>query len=38
MDPAPQEGQQCAWVKLDSLGNIDLLPADRPFADFLANI
>ena len=37
-DPVPQEGQQCAWVKRDSLPEIDLLPADRPFADFLANI
>ena len=36
--PVPQEGQQCAWVKRDSLPEIDLLPADRPFADFLANI
>jgi 8-oxo-dGTP diphosphatase len=38
MDPVPQEGQQWAWVKLDSLPEIDLLPADKPFADFLANI
>jgi 8-oxo-dGTP diphosphatase len=37
-DPAPQEGQQWAWVKRNSLPEIDLLPADRPFAVFLTNI
>ena len=36
--PIPQEGQQYAWVKRNSLPEIDLLPADRPFADFLAAI
>ncbi|MFA7231877.1 MAG: (deoxy)nucleoside triphosphate pyrophosphohydrolase [Victivallaceae bacterium] len=31
----PQEGQEYCWVKRNELNQINLLPADRPVADFL---
>ncbi len=31
-----KEGQQWAWVTRRELAEVDLLPADRPVADFLA--
>jgi 8-oxo-dGTP diphosphatase len=36
LDPKPLDGQEWAWVKCSSLPEIALLPADKPFADFLA--
>lgn len=31
----PREGQECRWMPLSQLDNIELLPADAPLADFL---
>ena len=35
--PTPLEGQEWAWIKRNALPEIELLPADKPFADFLAD-
>lgn len=36
--PSPQEGQQVQWVDLAELEDVDLLPADKPFAVFLKKV
>lgn len=36
VQPTPLEGQEWAWIKCNALPEIELLPADKSFADFLA--
>ncbi len=35
-DPEPREGQNWRYIDVSELGAVDLLPPDKPVADFLA--